>query len=431
MSTSLAKLVGGSNAALDSDIGDIDTDATTLEALRNSLGFDGPQMESVTVDSLRQKKSLGQLVPGKQYRITDYYATVDTSLPIWSRQERFDLIVTANSNNVLNAKARAIQHSAQDYFRYSQLEKWQVWYDIDGNNTTYTWAERDSINTVNKGVIYRLIDEFGNDCPYDFKNIVFLREVDGCQMYFPTFGMPDFYGPDAVDYSLEADRQVFRNKIASYRCDDDVTWRLPVNIFIGQQIIDNGVGPNSTGNVFGWGDSYGSSSSGMGLGGAIFGNRLGRDCYDNTFCVGCQNVGLGNSCHGNKIGGNCGEISFGDDCSNNDIQYYAFKITFGSGCNSNIIGPWSREVTFGSSCIGNVFGDPNNIQEGYENILYEHGASFTNLICTADRMGGSFRNVIVSGVSGNVLHRKDIMDSNYEQQFSTTYKPAESKEISV
>ena len=38
-----------------------------------------------------------------------------------------------------------------------------------------------------KGVIYRLIDEFGNDCPYDFKNILFERDVyvpDNTVKYF-------------------------------------------------------------------------------------------------------------------------------------------------------------------------------------------------------------------------------------------------------
>ena len=41
-----------------------------------------------------------------------------------------------------------------------------------------------------KGVIYRLIDEFGNDCPYDFKNIQFLNNG----LYFYTF---DASGDDA------------------------------------------------------------------------------------------------------------------------------------------------------------------------------------------------------------------------------------------
>lgn len=41
-----------------------------------------------------------------------------------------------------------------------------------------------------KGVVYRLIDEFGNDCPYDFKNIQFLDNGS----YFYTF---DAYGTDA------------------------------------------------------------------------------------------------------------------------------------------------------------------------------------------------------------------------------------------
>jgi hypothetical protein len=35
------------------------------------------------------------------------------------------------------------------------------------------------INDCGKGVIYRMIDENGNDCPYDFKNIVYVTECKG------------------------------------------------------------------------------------------------------------------------------------------------------------------------------------------------------------------------------------------------------------
>ena len=36
---------------------------------------------------------------------------------------------------------------------------------------------------IGAGVIYRMIDEFGNDCPYDFKNILFKRNINLDQGY--------------------------------------------------------------------------------------------------------------------------------------------------------------------------------------------------------------------------------------------------------
>lgn len=53
------------------------------------------------------------------------------------------------------------------------LEAWQLWYTIDNDTNRFTWAD----NTNGKGVIYRMIDEQNNDCPYDFKNIMFTLQA--------------------------------------------------------------------------------------------------------------------------------------------------------------------------------------------------------------------------------------------------------------
>lgn len=44
---------------------------------------------------------------------------------------------------------------------------WELKYSLDNDTTKYAWADE----TNGKGVIYWLKDEYGNECPYDFKNI--------------------------------------------------------------------------------------------------------------------------------------------------------------------------------------------------------------------------------------------------------------------
>lgn len=62
-----------------------------------------------------------------------------------------------------------------------------------------------------RGVIYRLIDEWGNDVPYDFKNILYLRqltngEIDaqGSDTYIPTFCLYDVENGEYKDASIFA-----------------------------------------------------------------------------------------------------------------------------------------------------------------------------------------------------------------------------------
>ena len=44
----------------------------------------------------------------------------------------------------------------------------QLKYTIDNDATRFAWADSEG-----KGIIYRMIDEHDNDCPYDFKNLQF------------------------------------------------------------------------------------------------------------------------------------------------------------------------------------------------------------------------------------------------------------------
>lgn len=161
--------------------------------------------------SLRDDK---KLIPGKFYRITDYSTTTSQN-GTSSAGHPFDVIVLALSNDKLSEEAWAM-HSTRDtngYFADSKLEAWKIWYCLDNDTNRFAWACDDE---QGKGVIYRMIDEFGNDCPYDFKNI--LMETENRELKYTFHGGYDSKViPDWVDgdWSLHGPK---RNKIGS--CED-------------------------------------------------------------------------------------------------------------------------------------------------------------------------------------------------------------------
>ena len=73
-------------------------------------------------------------------------------------------------------------------------------YQSDNLNDSVTYKSR---IVGAKGVIYRMVDEWGNDCPYDFKNIEFYREIEGLPYdWYYTFHC------NGKDVSLQGNRCV-------------------------------------------------------------------------------------------------------------------------------------------------------------------------------------------------------------------------------
>ena len=125
---------------------------------------------SITWADLKAARDGGTLVAGKFYRITDY-VTKTAASNTQSVGHQFDVIVRADSTNVLNENAYAALHSGDTYFANSKLNAWKLKYCLDNDTARFDWAD----TTNGKGVIYQMVDEFDNDLPYDFKNIQFKR----------------------------------------------------------------------------------------------------------------------------------------------------------------------------------------------------------------------------------------------------------------
>lgn len=122
---------------------------------------------NTTYSELKSLRDNSQLIPGSFYRITDYVTTT-TQSETRSANHPFDVIVLALSENTLCEDAKAILHEGDTYFADNDLSAWQLKYCLDNDKTKFEWADE----TNGKGVIYRMIDEKRNDCPYDFKNIL-------------------------------------------------------------------------------------------------------------------------------------------------------------------------------------------------------------------------------------------------------------------
>lgn len=141
---------------------------------KSNVAISSGAMTETTYADLKSMRDNGTLTPGMWYRITDYVCTTTQSNTI-SAGNKFDVIVLATGTNSLSEQARAINHTPQegetDYFANSNLSAWRIWYCLDNDTTRFAWADA----TNGKGVIYRMIDEWENDCEYDFKNIMYIR----------------------------------------------------------------------------------------------------------------------------------------------------------------------------------------------------------------------------------------------------------------
>ena len=138
---------------------------------------------SVTYDQLATLIGESGLLPGQKYLITDYktiYIQPVTDI-VMDDATVEPLIVTALDVDKLEPIA----------FSPSK-PKDVIYYDVENNTTKYEWAD-----VTSRGVIYRRIDQNGNDLSYDFKAVKFRRwaiDIDE----IPTWSSTEDYEWGAV-----------------------------------------------------------------------------------------------------------------------------------------------------------------------------------------------------------------------------------------
>lgn len=388
-----------------------------LDDLRDGLGS-----INVLYGDLVRLRDEGVLIPGRRYRITDYETICDSNgdyigsssgITCHSAGHRFDLILTAETVNSLNESASAIHHAGDTYFNRSRLTAWVVKYSIDNDTTRYKWASRSG-----KGVIYYLRDEYGNECHYDFKNIVFRYSdsydksniVKGTSYY--TFTLNN--GGGVQDYSLDG-RWCRNNMIDSCR-DYNGIEVLPANVFVNTNSFaycyENKIGVDSYYNTFG---------------NSCCRNVLGYNCYYNHFPNYYQENIIGNNSSDNmfnadyiygNIAGNgfsrniadgiIMETTIGNNCSDNRILGSLINSKIGNNCQCNIFKN-ANGVVYGDNCCYNVFMLTMPEDFDYYNINVELLIDCENIILS----GSNYQNVIVcsDGYIRNVNISRNVQGS--------------------
>ncbi len=325
---------------------------------------------------LVQLRDEARLIPGQWYRIVDYVTTTmqnDTQ----SAGHPFDILVMASKPDTLLETAFAAVHEGDTYFQSSKLEAWELNYCLDNDTDRFAWADPEN----GKGVVYRMKDEWANDLPYDFKNIMFKRSYaepeqlggsgayiaipgstvelpaqdDNNFVFFFTFSCLASLDDDLTEHPAQADASMgfFQSENEMSADYDDSP--CPASNFIEPHFISQSIDdqplkrvmalPNITIGQY-YKDAYCYRT---------MGNHFGTNCHDLSL--------IGKNCRGNNfvevhdsyIIGDCQCSSFGD------VRYSSFGEVYYSSFG------YVERSSFGyveSSSFGNV----RNSSFGYVNL---------------------------------------------------------------
>ena len=261
-------------------------------------------------------------------------ATTNGDMESRSANHQFDIIVTADDEHTLNEHARAVQREGDTYFAGCDLAAWDIWYCLDNDTNRFAWAD----STNGKGVIYHLIDEFQNDCPYDFKGIQFKAYGDTDNVWRYTFDSGDT--SNNTDLSLAGNSNgIYANEINPYFASNKQ--KLNRIVFKGSSCHSNTFGLGCNSNMFGPRCSF---------------NTFGSYCSSNTFDSGCSSNTFGSDCYSNTFGSGCSSNTFDSNCYSNTFDSNCNYNTFDSNCNYNTFDSYCHYNTFGSNCYYNTFG---------------------------------------------------------------------------
>lgn len=338
-----------------------------IVGMNNRIGGGGGDTPDIffsgTTADVKALRSQGKLVPGASYRITDYVATT-TQEGTQSANHPFDIIVKAIAPDTLSEEALAAPHAGDTYFTGlgAKLEAWRLMYCIDNDADRFVWADTEN----GKGVVYRMIDEWGNDAPYDFKGILILRDAAfwsgndaATALAENTFGTQTpgdkylylFSAVDGEGNILDASstrisaviedepagliicmENVFAGYNGSYRDDGECIYAIANNVFLAKisdedwehlfSVSYNTFGGYVTDNTF--------------VGNVYFNTFIGS-MYDNTFIDDvANNVFSGNLSEnifsapvdGNVFSGNMQSSTFYEYVDNNAFNGSVFHCTF-------------------------------------------------------------------------------------------------------
>lgn len=290
-----------------------------------------------------------------------------------------------------------------------------------------------SYTSKGNGVIYRMIDEWGNECPYDFKNIQFKRGIyaqgkgianingdEDFNVFCYTFSWEDeekiimdssIFGNNGFIINDEGIIPgVFGNIIKPYMTCEFVpkhpritTQQLNDIVFLDTYGYDGGMFYGCIANTFGNNCRRNNFNSNCKY------NTLGNNCLDNYFEKDCGSNTLGDNCNINVFGEGCSDNVLGDMCISNVLGNYSSKNTFGPDCYDNRLGESCEQNSFGISCYINSLGNTSR-----DNSFGNHcGENSFGAECTSNSLGNSCINNIFGDKSSNNLFGNYCYKNNF------------------
>lgn len=255
------------------------------------------------------------------------------------------------------------------------LNAWELKYCLDNDKELFAWAD-----TNGKGVVYYMKDEFGNEAPYDFKNVKYARRYVSAvsnsilnNLRYKYIGQEGYYAittTSQVQYFYTFDDENGNDAslfgMASYNTIE--TW-----IVDGQKQLNNIVTNNATNNRFG-ANTHDITISNNCISCEISGDNnlfAGANSIKGVFrqctiigVTGLTSEGLrtsiGNQPNGVKINGNCYDLNFGNNLANAEFDGGCMSITFGNYCSGIKIGRGCNTITFGQYCVDITIGKSCN-----------------------------------------------------------------------
>lgn len=370
-----------------------------------NLGTIGENLQEITWSALKTLRDGGNLEPGKFYRITDYTCTT-TQTNTQSAGHVFDIIVFALSGSTLSETAWADHHEGDTYFSNCKLEAWELKYCLDNDTARFMWAD----TTNGKGVIYWMKDEWNNECSYDFKNIQFraaintgtglfssFTDVGGVFLYTFTWltqqNEPQDCSTIFPNSASPSVGKVYNNNIKNTTYYSS-QYYLPFNIFYASYI-----------------DSY--------YFGGIRGNSIGKDC--DHVVIRAKGTDITNNI---VIGNNC-----------NSIKVSGTNILVGNNCSNITTGTYFDDIIIGNDCTNITLAHPADYTKSlyYQHIIIESHVENLQLYPeSTPSYNTKFKNILIqSGISGESSNNRKYIYTSVDNDFLTTYKPANSVEISV
>ena len=371
----------------------------------------GAMSKSITWSELKTLRDGGQLIPGMQYRITDYDFTT-TEEDTDSAHLSFDIIVIADSESTLNENARAAHHQyeTREETLTGAIKLYKT--DIEGYADEVDMEDYFLLSGMVDidGTTYYRYDKYENS-EGTYENTgryILLESIDldslGVRLDNPLTPVGEgTYGEDGVYTSHSEDSIVaYENGTVTVSSTyplnnrDIASWELKYTLDNIKHSSADGTGtilymkdefrnecnydfinarfkvyeitgcPKSPDLVDTYAIKTGSPDITYGTN-SKFVPTFGGNHHDNVikydglakivFGSGCYSNTFGNDCYSNTFGNNCNSNTFSVDCDSNTFGPGCYSNTFGNNCNSNTFGSGCNYNTFGSYCYSNTFGN--------------------------------------------------------------------------